>query len=67
MNERDNLGPLGEHLLVLVQQKFAGVVHRDHAELGAGLLADDLPGDDVGVVLHGADEDFVTSAKPRAA
>ena len=41
-----------EQLLVLFQQQLAAVVHGDHAQPRAFFLAQHLPGDDVGVVLH---------------
>ncbi len=60
-------GALVEELLVLLEDQFAVVVHRDHPQAGAGLPADELPGDDVGVVLHLRDEDLVPLAQPGAA
>ena len=60
MHDRDDLRlPAGQDLLVLLQPQFAAVVHRDDAQLGAGLLAHHLPGDDVGMMLHGGDHHFV--------
>ena len=52
-----------EEFLKLVEQKFARVVDRDHAQNGALLLAQDLPGHDVGVMFHGRDDDLVASVE----
>ena len=50
-----------------LEQQFAALVHGDDAKPGAGLLADHLPGNDVGVMFHRGDDDLIARAKPRAA
>ena len=49
------IGSLGPVLLV----DLAGVVDWRHAQACSGLLAQHLPGHDVGMVLELADQDFV--------
>ena len=63
MRHRNDLRPVGEQPLVLVHQKLPGIVHGDDLEARPLLLADHLPGHDVGVVLHGRDDDLV--ARPQ--
>src|SRR5260370_7413974 len=46
---------------------FAGVIDRGDAQNRAFLLAQHLPGDDIGVMLHGGDEDFVAGLDLAAA
>ena len=48
--------PRGEELLVRLHIELSLIANRDHAELGAL----ELPGDDIGVVLHRGDDHFVT-------
>ena len=48
---------------IQVQLAFRGYLHRDHP--GAGALGHHLPGHDVGVVLHMADQDFVAGFQAR--
>ena len=43
----------------LIEQQLARIVHRDHADGGAAVFRQHLPGDDVGVVFHGAEQDLV--------
>ncbi len=59
MSHRRQPRPGGEQLLKLVEQEFAVVVDRCHTQHSPGLLTKDLPGDNVGVMLHRGDEDFV--------
>ena len=65
LRHRHQLRPLVQQRSVLVDQELAGVVDRDDAELGADLLAQDLPRHDVGVVLHGGDDDLVPRREER--
>ena len=57
------LGPRPDEAFELVEQQLAGVVDGRDPETGAPLLADHLPGDDVGVVLHRRDEHLVARAE----
>ena len=59
VHHTDELGARGEELLIFVQKQLARVAHRDDAQpdVLASLLQ--LPGHDVGVVLHGAHDDLV--------
>ena len=59
----DNAGTFGEEPFVFVEQQLATVVHRDDAKLDALAHLQQLPGDDVAVVLHGGDDDLVALAE----
>ena len=61
------LRPRAEEPGVLVEQQLARVVDGNDAQEGAPLLAQELPGDDVRVVLDGGDDDLVARPDPRAA
>ena len=56
---------LGQQRIELVDQELPAVVHRQHAKPGAALLADELPGNDVRVMLHCGDHHFVAWLKRR--
>src|SRR5256885_4939898 len=56
-----------EEFQELLQLQLAAAVDRRHLEGAAGLLAQHLPGDDVGVMLERADEDLVAGPQARAA
>ena len=63
VRDRHELDPaLGEHRVELVERELAGLVDAQVAQLGPGLLAEELPGDDVRVVLHVGDEHLVALA-----
>ncbi len=63
VRERRQLDPsLGQHLVELVERELALLVDLQVAEPGALLLAEDLPGHDVRVVLHVGDEHLVALA-----
>ncbi len=66
VDHSDDLRALRQQPLVLLEDDVAVVVDRDHLEDRAALLAQQLPGDDVGVVLHGRDQDLVAGLEPRA-
>ena len=66
MDGRDDLGLGADQALELVHLQLAVVVDGDDAELGPGLLADDLPRHDVGVVLHRRDQHLVAGGEARA-
>ena len=67
MRDRDQLGLRRQQLRQLVQLQLAAIVDRQHAQLGALLLAQHLPGHDVGVMLHRGDQDFIAGADVLAA
>jgi len=58
--DRVLLTEMEHHSNIVPWQQLAAVVHGNDAKLRAGLLADELPGDDVGVMLHRGDDNFVT-------
>ena len=59
MDDADQLGPARQQRVQRLQVELAVVAHRDVGQLGLPLLADQLPGDDVGVVLHLGEHDQV--------
>src|SRR5581483_7617354 len=59
VSDSDDLCARANQFLELVQQQLALIVDRDDAQLRALLLAQNLPGNDVRVVLHRADEHLV--------
>jgi hypothetical protein len=63
----DQLRPLREQAPELVHPQLAAIVDRHDPQPRPGLLADDLPGDDVRVVLHPRDEHLVARLQERAA
>ena len=67
MDDGHQLGARVQEFFVLVQEKLPVVVERGNLQDGAGLLGEDLPGDDVGVVLHPRDDYLVAFADVLAA
>ena len=67
MDDGYQLGPGTQKLFVLVEQQLAVIIDGDDAQSGTALLAQDLPGDDIGVVLHGGNDDFVALSYVLAA
>lgn len=59
----DNASTFGEEPFVFVEQQLAAVVYRDDAKLDTLAHLQQLPGDDVAVVLHGGDDDLVAFAE----
>ena len=51
---------IGEQSGVVIEQQLAAPVHRNDPQHGPPLLAHELPGDDVGMVLHGGHEHLVS-------
>src|SRR6185312_415990 len=62
MSDGHDLCARTDQLLELIQQQFTLIVDRDDAQLCPLLLAENLPRDDVGVMLHRADEHLVAGA-----
>ncbi len=60
----DDLGALRQQPLVLLENEVTVVIDRDHLELRPPLLAQELPGDDVGVMFHGRYQDLVAGLEP---
>ncbi len=54
-----------EELEERLELELAAAVDRRYPERTTGLLAHDLPGDDVGVVLEGGDEDLIALPEAR--
>ena len=63
----DQLGARAQQLLELVQQQVARVVDRSHLEDRAGLLRNQLPRNDIRVMLEVGDDDLVTRLQMLAA
>ena len=63
----EQLGALGHEFFELFQNNVATIVDRRHHQLRALFFAKHLPRNDVRVVLHGGDEDFVAFAHMLAA
>ena len=59
----DDLGSGSQQLLKLLEQQLARVVDGRNPQPCALLFAQDLPGHDVGVMLHGGDQHFVAGAE----
>ena len=58
---------LAQQRVVFIHQQFARVVHRNDAQPGALLFAEHLPRNNVGVMLHRRDDDFVARTDEFAA
>jgi hypothetical protein len=67
VRHRHQAGARTEPFLEFIERERAVVVDRHDAQRGAGLLAGDLPGHDVGVVLHRRDDNLVAGAQKGAA
>ena len=67
MRERDHLGARRQELLELVDQEIAVVVDRRPFDHGALPLAQEVPGHDVGMVLHDREHDLVALLQSLAA
>jgi len=62
MPEGDELGTFAQKLFVGPSFEVAGFIQWHDDQFGAGLLAEHLPGNDVGVMFHLGDEDLVIAA-----
>ena len=51
-----------EELFEFVHHQLAGIIHGDDAQARSLFLAENLPGHDIGVVLHGGNDDLVSAA-----
>ena len=59
MGDGNELCAGGKHLLVLVHQELAGLVDGNDAKDDTLFLAEHLPGNDIGVVFHVGNDNFV--------
>ena len=59
MGDGDQPGSVVEELLKFIEQQLPVVVDRRNPKMGAAFFAQQLPGNDVRVMLHGGDHDFV--------
>ena len=67
MHDGDQLGARAQQFFEFVQQQLAALVDGRYAQDGLLLLAQDLPGHDVGVVLHGGDHNLIAGLDVPAA
>ena len=65
VHDGDELCPFVEQAAEGFHVEHAAFINRDDFQLRAGLLAGDLPGHDIGVVLHVRDQDFITGLENR--
>src|SRR5439155_16789702 len=63
----DDFGSRSQQVLKVLEQQFAAVADWRNPQPCALLFAQDLPGHDVGVMLHGGDEHFVAGVNVSAA
>src|SRR5262245_35104722 len=66
VNNRDQTRASAQQLLILVEEKFAIITNRHDAQHRSGLFAQHLPGNNVGVMLHCREDDFIAGAKVGA-
>ena len=59
MRDRDDLRALGQQRLEFVEQEIAVVIDRRPFDHGALPLAQEMPGHDIGVMLHDREHDLV--------
>ena len=59
MSDRDDARPLAEQFLVLVQSKLAFIRDGYHAQTNPFAGLKQLPGDDVAVMLHFAEDNLI--------
>ena len=55
-----------KQLRILIEQELARLPDRHHAQNGTDLGAEQLPRHDIGMMLHGADQDLVALFQPAA-
>src|SRR5258705_10964840 len=66
MNDRDDPGAWRHQTLELLDLKLTRIVDGGHLQMRLLLLAEHLPGNDVGMMLHVRDQDLITRAHVRA-
>ena len=59
MRHADNLCTLGKQLFVLIQQKLASVIHRNDFNGNPPLGSQQLPGNDIAVMLHNGENHLI--------
>src|SRR5262245_38702737 len=67
MDYRYNSSPVTEKFVELVKDQLASIVDRSNAQTSALLLAEQLPRNNVRVVLHRGDENFIPGGDISAA
>src|SRR5438128_4524341 len=67
MHNRDKTRSLVKEPFKLLEQEFAAITDRHDAQHGPFLLAENLPGDDVGVMLHVRDDNLIARSDMRSA
>ena len=67
MDDGDDSSARRQQLVKFVHKQLAAVVEGDDFEFRAGLLGQELPGDDVGMMLHARDDDFIAGFDVGAA
>ena len=65
MRDRDDLGALGEELLEFLERERPSSSTLDPFQDRALALAQEMPGDDVGMMLHHGQDDLVALADMR--
>ena len=66
MSEGHDLRTRREQLREFIENQLAGIIHRHHAKNCLLLFAQELPGNDVRVMLDGGDQHLVAAAEVRA-
>ncbi|SLE02389.1 Uncharacterised protein [Mycobacteroides abscessus subsp. massiliense] len=67
LSGRNQFGAWANQIFQLGEQQVAGIVHRGHLDHGAGLLRNQLPRNDIGVVFQVGDDDLVAVPQVLAA
>src|SRR5215208_6180942 len=66
VHHRNEPGSVAEQPLEFVQVELAGSIDGNHSQRGPGLPANQLPWDDVRVVLHAGYEDLIAGLEDRS-
>src|SRR5260370_19801999 len=67
MHNRDKTRSLVEEFLILLEKEFAAIADRHDAQHSPFLFAENLPWDDVGVMLHVRDDNLIARSDMRSA
>ena len=67
VGDGNHLGAIIQEALEFIHEQFPAVVHGNDAEDGPGLLAGHLPGNDIGMMFHGREDDLVAGGEEFAA
>src|ERR1051325_2217989 len=66
VRDRYQLRSRVQQSVVLVEYQLARIIHRDHSQPRAFFFTQHLPGNNVGVMFHGGNDDLVTFANELA-